>query len=112
MSVDLRSQRVGFRFNFATYFNNRVCQRDVAEVLDMFECQMGMARPFGKRFGMVLFGISDMLRIVIKSYSKPVKGALSVVNTRGLWIAGKLLERLLELACCLQNSRSSLLVGC
>ncbi len=46
-----------------------------------------------------------------QSYSKPVKGVLGIVDTKGLWIAGKLLELPFELACCLQNSLSSLLVG-
>ena len=50
MSVDLRSQRVGLRFNSATYFNNRVCQRDVAEVLDLFECQMGHGKALREAF--------------------------------------------------------------
>ena len=38
-----------------------------------------------------------------QSYSKPVKGVLGVVNTKGLLITEKWLELLLELACWLQN---------
>ncbi len=40
------------------------------------------------------------------------RGMLGIDDTKGLWITGKLLELPLELACCLHNSLSSLLVGC
>ncbi len=78
----------------------------------MLGCQMEHIKGFREAFRDVI--VRDERHGVDrnKSYSKPVKGVLGVVGTKGLWIAGKLLELLLELACYLQNCLSSLLVGC
>ena len=77
----------------------------------MFECQMGHGKAIREAFRDVAVRNKRHGADRNKSYSKPVKGVLSVVNTRGLWIAGKLLELLLELACCLQNCLDSMMVG-
>ena len=78
----------------------------------MLGCQMEHSKALREAFRDIAIRDKRHGVDLNQSYPKPVKGVLGIVDIKGLWIAGKLLELLLELACCLQNSLSSLLVGC